>query len=628
MGRYEHSGFYTFFIKSKPAFPSLPSNTGPHGLLPFFDFFRYNSLEQNKIFSFGAIDMKKKGTRCAAFFCCALLAAGLLGGCGAQEPPAQTAAFAMDSAVCIAANGETAACPAPYVSQGVGYLHLPSALEALGLSVAENVVTLCGVSYPLPAAGSDGYLPVSELLDALPLGCAKRGGLFVLSTGDFSGGAEEALLAARSVLGDGVFADRAPREAPHLCVDPYQRYSYEQMREDVDELCALYPEIAAQSVFGVSAEGRELVALSLGRGDRIILCTASLHACEFFGTNFVMYMADQYAYGWATNGVIDGYDCRSLLDRVRFLIVPMVNPDGVNIAQNGPDAAANPALVRGMDMQGATFYSWKANANGVDLNRNFPLDWRQENYIDHPAARYFCGYEAATEPEVLAMMQLFEDTPFCMALDFHTYGEKIYWIDTNTQDHAERYGEIARRLCETTGYYDFGMEDVSRFGGYLCNYARATYDVFCAVVELCYAPRFSEALFDLCAAGVYQVGLAMADEAVKFGGEPQGLSCSLNGGLLALPGDNRARPGTLTPDQLCGLLTACGFTVTPGAQALTVAGTNGAPVEFTPDAPLEGTLPAPVSADAAYDATAILSSLGIGFSYDESASSLSLFYWT
>ena len=566
--------------------------------------------------------------RGVAALCCAVWAAGLLGGCRTAEKD-KTAAFAMDAPSCVTNGGEIVDCAAPYVLDGAGYIHLADALGALGLAPgADGCLALGDASYPLPQTDAAGYLGVSDLLDALPLGCAKRGGAFLLSTGADPVMTDETYAAICLSLGGADFKDRAELPAPKRCVDPYRRYAYAQMREDVDALCGAYPGIASQYVFSESAEGRELVALSLGRGSRVILCTASLHACEFFSTNFVMYMADQYAYGYATNGEIGGLSCRALLDEVRFLIVPMVNPDGVNIAQNGPDAAADPSFIRSVDMQGATYYSWKANANGVDLNRNFPLDWRQENYLDHPAARYFCGSEAASEPEVRAVMQLLEDTPFCMAFDFHTYGEKLYWIDTNTQDHAERYGAIAERLCDATGYYDFGMEDVSKFGGYLLNYARETYDVFSAVIELCYAPRFAEELFDLCAADVYPVGLAMADEAARFGDdEPNGVVFFLNGKLLAFPGDQRAADGELTLAQLEQLLKACGFEAAAENGALTVTGADGT-LEFSGGEVPESGLAARDGNGQALDARAVFNALGVGCSYDAESRALSLSLWT
>lgn len=567
--------------------------------------------------------------RAAATTCCALLLAGLLTGCTAAGKSVHTATFAIEADRCISDSGETIECAAPYVLDGVGYAHLQSVLGALGLEPHDGALSLDGEGYTLPETDADGFLPVSALLSALPFGCAKRGGVFLLST-DFAAPAmtDEAYASACLTLGYDGYDDRAVAPTPVLCVDPYQRYTYEQMREDVDELCATYPTLAAQFTFGESVEGRELVALSLGRGSRVILCTASLHACEFFSTNFVMYMADQYAYGYATNGEIDGMSCRELLDKVRFLIVPMVNPDGVNIAQNGPDAAADPDFIRSVDMQGATYYSWKANANGVDLNRNFPLDWRQENYLTHPAARYFCGNEAAIEPEVQAMMRLMENTPFCMAFDFHTYGEKIYWIDTNTQDHAQRYAGIAERLCDVTGYYDFGMEDVSKFGGYLLNYARETYDVFSAVVELCYAPRFAEDLFDLCAADVYPVGLAMAEEAAKFDDdEPAGRFFSLNGAALALPENQRAADGELTLDQLRSLLAACGFETNSDGQALTVTASNDEALVFPYGDLSDVALPVRGQNRETLDARAVFAALGIGWSLDPDSGSLRLNYW-
>lgn len=102
----------------------------------------------------------------------------------------------------------------------------------------------------------------------------------------------------------------------------------------------------------------------------------------------------------------------------------MLNPDGVNIAINGPEASLHPGKVKSMDLTGTQYSNWKSNSNGVDLNRNYPFNWNSEiSNTTNSAARYYPGPYAASEPETRAMIAFLENTDFCMLVDFHIYIE-------------------------------------------------------------------------------------------------------------------------------------------------------------------------------------------------------------
>lgn len=297
----------------------------------------------------------------------------------------------------------------------------------------------------------------------------------------------------------------------HSICDPYSAYDYERVRAETDELAASYPGLVEKRAIGRSAEGRELIAIKLGYGERNIVFNGAIHGCESFSTNFLMYLADRYAYGYATDGEYEGYSYRELLDEVSFTIVPMLNPDGVNIAQNGAYAAADPESILAMDTTGTGYHAWKANANGVDLNRNFPYNWSKYNRVLRPSLRYYVGEYAASEPEIRAMMALLESEDFSMLADFHTCGEVLYWTDSLSEEYYDEHAELAMRLMNKLGYADAGVEYVDEFAGYLSNYARGIYGVFSVTVELTPYFGYPASDFDSAAESVYPIGLIMAD---------------------------------------------------------------------------------------------------------------------
>ena len=244
------------------------------------------------------------------------------------------------------------------------------------------------------------------------------------------------LLAAVFLITPAIAAESQDASETEI-VNPYQLYTYEQMLTDIAALEERYPELISTAIIGKSVDGRDIPVYTLGTGKREILICASMHAREYVTTNFVMYMTEQYCRSYENNEVYAGLSYRQLLDSVRFVIVPMLNPDGVKIAQFGLDGASDPEKLQLMqitDAKSSGFYGWKANANGVDLNRNWPFNWKEDKKVKSPASANYNGTAACTEPEVIAMKNLLDSTPFYMLCSFHTSGKVIYWID-NSNDY-------------------------------------------------------------------------------------------------------------------------------------------------------------------------------------------------
>lgn len=148
-------------------------------------------------------------------------------------------------------------------------------------------------------------------------------------------------------------------------VNPYQEYSYEKMQNDIEALCARYPDIVKKSSIGKSVEGRDLTLVEFGKGERKIFLCGAIHAREYITTSYLMTFLEKFSDAYQRNEKPDGYAVRNILDKTTFYIVPMLNPDGVNLVQNGWETAVEADKVKGMSrVDGAETYGyrgWKAN---------------------------------------------------------------------------------------------------------------------------------------------------------------------------------------------------------------------------------------------------------------------------
>lgn len=236
-------------------------------------------------------------------------------------------------------------------------------------------------------------------------------------------------------------------------VNSAQTYSYDQMISDAKTLSEKYSDIIITESIGESVEGREMLLIKLGKGEKKIVLAGTHHAREYISSAYLLRSVDEYARCYAANKPFGDYDIKALLDQVTVYIVPMVNPDGVNLVQNGVDAVKSPETVKSMRMMKDSYNEWKANINGVDLNRQYPCHWdEKQSNTDVPSSEMYKGKAPATEPEVQALMALCKNNEFALAASFHTKGEVIYWADSGTQDSIAAGATIAQTMADVTGY--------------------------------------------------------------------------------------------------------------------------------------------------------------------------------
>ncbi|HOQ06675.1 MAG TPA: M14 family metallopeptidase [Clostridiales bacterium] len=233
--------------------------------------------------------------------------------------------------------------------------------------------------------------------------------------------------------------------------------TYEIVQRQIEGLKARYPFLETGSI-GKSVLGRELYYVRLGRGSREVSYNASHHANESITTPVLMKFIENYAKAYAAGGSIQGYNIRELSDLASIYIIPLVNPDGVDLVAYWPNYD-DPAFTNAarLNRTGLPLPSvWKANIRGVDLNLNYPAEWEKEkqeeleNGITGPGPRDYGGEAPLSEPESRAMADFTRAHDFRIVIAYHTQGEVIYW---QFQNYAPPIAlTIANQFAAITGY--------------------------------------------------------------------------------------------------------------------------------------------------------------------------------
>ncbi len=236
-------------------------------------------------------------------------------------------------------------------------------------------------------------------------------------------------------------------------------------------LQARYPFLELETI-GRSDYGRSIERVRMGTGQRVVYFNAAHHANEWITVPAVLRCLEEYAQAAAFGEKLLGLDAQALRRETTLYLVPLVNPDGVDLV-TGAVTAQEEAAARAIaeDYPEIRFpEGWKANLRGVDLNLNYPAQWDEarrikgEQGFTGPAPRDYVGPEPLSEPESRALFDTTEELDPALTIAWHTQGKEIYWKFQDMEPEGAR--ALGRQMSIASGY---ALEDVpyaSGFAGY------------------------------------------------------------------------------------------------------------------------------------------------------------------
>lgn len=166
--------------------------------------------------------------------------------------------------------------------------------------------------------------------------------------------------------------------------DRYDYYSFSEYVAFMEQTATAYPEICSLHNIGQSVQGRPLYFLKISDNPQVeeaeprFRYISSIHGDEVVGYDMMIRLIQLLTSEYDTNPRIT-----QIVNNTEIWICPMMNPDGFLLGQ-------------------------RYNANGIDLNRNFPMPTGEQ----HPD-----GY--AWAPENIAFMNHANQHNFQLSANFH-----------------------------------------------------------------------------------------------------------------------------------------------------------------------------------------------------------------
>lgn len=238
-------------------------------------------------------------------------------------------------------------------------------------------------------------------------------------------------------------------------------YDYEELRSDAAQLAARFENAELFSI-GESVMEHKIYCIKIGSGKRKLFVNGAHHGLEYLTSAFIMKFLFEYAECIQSGREFFGYDAKALSDRTSLWAVPMVNPDGVDIAIHGIDVT-NPYHRKLVSLVGIHSFNqvWQANANGVDINHNYNAGWRVVEA--RPSPSKYSGPYSESEPETKAIVDFVRSNRFDMLMAFHSQGGEIYYDFDGKA--AENSRKLATEFADVSGYVPAEPTGSAAFGG-------------------------------------------------------------------------------------------------------------------------------------------------------------------
>ena len=223
-----------------------------------------------------------------------------------------------------------------------------------------------------------------------------------------------------------------------------------------------------------TAFGRPIRTLVIGNGPRKVLYTAAHHANEWITAPLLLKFAEELASAIQNGGTIFDTDAAQLANAATIYMVPMVDPDGVDLVTGAiePGGLEYEAARRLADNYPNIPFpdGWKANLLGTDLNLNYPAGWLQAREtkfsqgFTRPGPRDYVGRAPLNQRETRALAGYTEVIDPELVLAYHSQGQVIYWQFEDYEIPGAE--ELGQRFAEVSGDALADTPFESAFAGY------------------------------------------------------------------------------------------------------------------------------------------------------------------
>lgn len=211
--------------------------------------------------------------------------------------------------------------------------------------------------------------------------------------------------------------------------------TFDEIVDELQDIHEEYEDIVSRPIsIGNTIEDRDIWAVKISdnpeedEDEPEVLFTSLIHSREVITQDVLFEVMHQLVEAYGEDEYLT-----DLVDEREIWFIPCHNPDGyVENERTNPDGG-------GMHRKNMRDNGEEDEQRGVDLNRNYALNWGYDNYGSSPVARdqTYRGNAPFSEPESNAVREFVNDHEFAISIFFHSYGNLCLYSWGHDYIHAE-----------------------------------------------------------------------------------------------------------------------------------------------------------------------------------------------
>lgn len=231
----------------------------------------------------------------------------------------------------------------------------------------------------------------------------------------------------------------------------YHRASdYRMLSEAIGELAVRYPMLEVRSV-GTTVLDRPIPVVTIGKNPhgRGLLYLGGIHPTDTLTPATLLRFIGEYAEALDGGRRMYNVNLPYLYENRTIHVIPMLNPDGYELRRRGAEEeVVRERLIR--QNGGEDFRSWRGNARGVDLWRNFTECPENATDNDIVCTAGTAGIFPESEPECSAICNYLRiSDEIAAVLSLHTISNGLRCFSADYAPSRSR--TLSRLLSRMTG---------------------------------------------------------------------------------------------------------------------------------------------------------------------------------
>lgn len=187
-------------------------------------------------------------------------------------------------------------------------------------------------------------------------------------------------------------------------------FNYNALQEHIEKIKESFDFVSITSI-GKGWCKRSIYSLSIGEGETSVLFLSDFSDTAGITSEILLTFFERLCIAYKNDLKISAVKIRSILREQKIVIVPITNPDGLEIScSDGENALCYKGLVqRAADNN---FSEWISNARGVEIGKNFPYRFSDTKSIMKNSSAF--GYKGPFEASELETQAIIS---FCKAIN-------------------------------------------------------------------------------------------------------------------------------------------------------------------------------------------------------------------